>query len=69
MIRRGYRPRAAYHITQPTFDERMADWGDVKGSEVFESDDVFVSPVLGPDGRNLVYEREPVGFVLRRKDQ
>jgi hypothetical protein len=59
---------AAYHVTDPRMDhERMAEWGEVKGTDVFVDETVILSAVLGPDGEPLVYERYPLGFDLTPK--
>lgn len=62
------RVRASYNITQPWFDEDMAHAGGVESPDVFPSDDYHVSPVLDARGDNLVYMKEPMGFVLRVKE-
>lgn len=57
-------PKSVYHITQPLFDERMAEWGETNGRDVFEPEKQRKSQLLGPDGKPLRYPRHRLGFDL-----
>lgn len=46
---------------------RWDDWDYHKATTVHESQRDHYSPLLGPDGNHLRYDRPKMGFDLRRK--